>query len=906
MFSTIVSSFLSLAWLAATIPAQTQSCTPGWMGGFGQVPGVDEPPHASCVFDDGNGPALYIGGNFSEAGGVAASRIARWDGAHWSPLGSGLDGPVTALAALDDGSGLALYAGGNFGRAGGIAANGVARWDGSQWSAIGTGHEIDSSSYVYALAEFDDGSGPALYAGGHLERSGQPATGILRWDGSQWSDVGAGVEAYVYALAIHDDGSGPALYAGGWFSLAGGVLTRGVARWNGTNWSALGSGILGGQVFALASFDDGSGPALVVGGEFTLAGSSSTTEIAKWSGGSWSTYPNQIDVSEVHALAVYDDGGGRALYVGGYIGFVPSGSNAVPAIQRWDGAGWTVLGRGLSHPPWTLSVFDDGSGAKLIAGGYIERAGNESVRHVASWDGHAWGTLGPPADGPVGPVAALLGYDDGSGRALYVCGDLGSVVGSWSQGVASWNGSAWSPVGASLPTVFEGPLALGIHDDGSGPALYVCGMFADIGGIAASNIARWDGSHWSALGSGVGWANCMCSFDDGSGPALFVGATAPLSSSSYGSGVVKWDGAQWSGVGGSVQVGSMNGLTNAIAGFDDGSGPAIYVGGSFDQAGGVPVQNIARWNGTSWSAVGLGLGADVRVLLVHDDGSGPALYAGGDMPGGLARWNGNQWTLVGGGLGGSVRALCVHDDGSGPALFAGGDFTTAGGNPARHLARWDGANWTALGAGVEQAVLALASFDDGSCAGRSLYIGTDPNSHGLGPAVVRWGCAAQCTDGFCFGDGSSSTQVACPCANTGIAGRGCENSAASGGAQLRASGDAFADTLTLTSQGEPAGALTILVQGDAQNPGGALFGDGVRCVAGTLKRLYVKSAVGGFVTAPGPGDPSIRQQSANLGDPIAHGTRRWYQACYRDPNASFCPAPQGGTFNTSGGIEVRW
>jgi hypothetical protein len=66
------------------------------------------------VFDDGNGPALYAGGQFTAAGGTAASRIARWDGSSWSALGAGLDSTVYALAVHDDGSGSALFVGGTF------------------------------------------------------------------------------------------------------------------------------------------------------------------------------------------------------------------------------------------------------------------------------------------------------------------------------------------------------------------------------------------------------------------------------------------------------------------------------------------------------------------------------------------------------------------------------------------------------------------------------------------------------------------------------------------------------------------------------------------------------------------------------------------------------------------------
>ena len=57
---------------------------------------------------------LYAAGAFTQAGGAAANRIARWDGGAWSPLGSGISGGLGSVRALVlDGKGN-LYAGGDF------------------------------------------------------------------------------------------------------------------------------------------------------------------------------------------------------------------------------------------------------------------------------------------------------------------------------------------------------------------------------------------------------------------------------------------------------------------------------------------------------------------------------------------------------------------------------------------------------------------------------------------------------------------------------------------------------------------------------------------------------------------------------------------------------------------------
>ena len=164
--------------------------------------------------------------------------------------------------------------------------------------------------------------------------------------------------------------------------------------------------------------------------------------------------------------------------------------------------------------------------------------------------------------------------------------------------------------------------------------------------------------------------------------------------------------------------------------------------------------------------------------------------------------------------------------------------------------------------------------------------------------------AASAFVSFCPGDGSG---VACPCGNDGASGRGCENSAGTGGALLAGSGVASlsADSAQLTSSGERSTALSIVLQGRAAIAP-VDFGDGLRCAGGQLVRMYVKTAIAGVVTAPQPGDPGILERSAAAGDPIPLGATRVYQAYYRDPSPSFCPGPQGSTFNASSAIAIAW
>jgi hypothetical protein len=164
--------------------------------------------------------------------------------------------------------------------------------------------------------------------------------------------------------------------------------------------------------------------------------------------------------------------------------------------------------------------------------------------------------------------------------------------------------------------------------------------------------------------------------------------------------------------------------------------------------------------------------------------------------------------------------------------------------------------------------------------------------------------SGEVTSPYCFGDGSSA---ACPCANSGAAGHGCQNSSLTGGALLTSAGtpSLSADTLALTCSGERPTAFSIVLQGNAAiSP--VDYGDGLRCVGGSLKRLYSRNAVGGVITAPQGADPSISAQSAAHGDVLSAGETRFYQIYYRDPDVSFCPSPMGDTWNIGNAMSVAW
>ncbi len=515
---------------------------------------------------------------------------------------------------------------------------------------------------------------------------------------------------------------------------------------------------------------------------------------------------------------------------------------------------WHAAGE-LNRSVWTLAVVQEAGGPVLYAGGDFDTIGGIAAKHVARWDGHTWSALGAGVEGTVRAIAA---FDDGSGPALYVGGDFESAGGAPASFIARWKNGAWSPLGTGTD---DRVYALAAFDDGSGPALFVGGYFIHAGGIVALGVARWNGSAWSAVNDQMLLATNTLVVSNFSGRRRLYAGGGFHTGSPRG-GIAEWDGSTWHRLGDGFTEPAAQ--VDALATFDDGSGPALYAAGTFSTAGSTPVNGIAKWDGSTWTSLDGGM---------HGQ---PAL----------------------------VGTLAVFDDGAGRSLYAGGYFAQAGSHPTtRNLARWDGRGWSRVGvAGVHTfQVLSLAAFEG---AGPDLVVGGDFDGEIddiYDPHLAVWrGCRGPGTL-VCFGDGTSSP---CPCANFGDPRHGCENSSGTGGGLLASTGTTNPDTVVLHASGETASALTIVVQSDTALAVPRVYGDGLGCLGGHGRRLYSRNAVAGELDVPGRGDPSITTRSAALGDPIGSGAVRFYQAVYRDSSATFCPS--GGVLNATNALRIAW
>jgi trimeric autotransporter adhesin len=268
---------------------------------------------------------VFIGGDFTSVGGVAASRIAKFTlptGATtgtWSAMGSGFNDTVLTIAEHNGD----IYAGGTFTFSGLTLRSHIARWNGISWASVSSGFGNGLNDTVHALASFNG----QLYATGEFTGTGIGGSfgRIARWTGSAWQQLTPNALAGLGRSLVVD---GSTLVVGGTFASAGGLGGTGaIARWNGSAWSSIGGGFIG-NVYALAR----AGGSLWAGGVFLFEGDPDAT-LARFQDGAWDLpgdlgQPNLI----VRGLLAAED---EVQVVGSYMDI-----GAEPAIEL---ATWSIL-----------------------------------------------------------------------------------------------------------------------------------------------------------------------------------------------------------------------------------------------------------------------------------------------------------------------------------------------------------------------------------------------------------------------------------------------------------------------------------------------------------------------------------------------------------------------------------
>ncbi|HXJ65486.1 MAG TPA: hypothetical protein VNN79_17150 [Actinomycetota bacterium] len=433
-----------------------------------------------------------------------------------------------------------------------------------------------------------------------------------------------------------------------------------------------------------------------------------------------------IFASGVNAVLV----DGTDVYVGGLFTF--GGGAPHSQVLRWDGRSWHELSGGIGGAPQGVDPEVDAlalsaDGHTVFVGGIFDEVRNGSTpvnaNNVAAWNTqtNTWSalgdgiTLGDCTDFCFLRVEALAV----NGSTLYAAGSFGQAGSTAVNSIAQWNGSSWSALGRGLYSCADCPDIPGdVHAlQLVGSTLYAGGSFDEAGTTDVSNIAKWNGSSWSALGDGVSSDFFQSEVDAlaTDGTNVYVGGDFTVAGTTAVNSLGVWNGSAWhaldgtnSGVVKSSEEGEVDSLLV--------DGGQLFVGGSFDhlQPGGAATQGgLAKFNlgSPGWTVLPFQTNASNVNAFAHDPDGG--VYVGGSYDTGgplttglylddIGVLNGTTWSTLGQGItsGEDGRGFGLAVTHSGTDVYYGGDFEQAGSIQTNGIAMWDGSTWHGMGSGI--------------------------------------------------------------------------------------------------------------------------------------------------------------------------------------------------------------
>lgn len=325
-------------------------------------------------------------------------------------------------------------------------------------------------------------------------------------------------------------------------------------------------------------------------------------------------------------------------------------------------------------------------GDKLYHSGFDSLCGNP-IKGTAIWNDSIWYRLGI---GQNGGVLAFENYNN----ELYVAGGFITMGGKPIVKIAKWNGLDWASVGTGLW--------------GSGPGeriyslmtykneLYVGGKFLAIDNKNIKHIARWNGTEWNPVGSGVSASlpqvDCMIEYKG----ELYVGGNINVAGGKYAYGIARWNGQSWN----SLKLGLNNDALTMVV---DTVRDLLYIGGAFNAAINSNVKgSVIAWDGTNWQQVGDHVKYRFNSAVLALEMYHGYLYAAGvsnwkDTDTVLARWDGQNWEPIVG-FNGSIRSLATYND----ELYIGGGFTRIGNDSIPYLTRYYSPDYVSVGVNTEK------------------------------------------------------------------------------------------------------------------------------------------------------------------------------------------------------------
>lgn len=365
------------------------------------------------------------------------------------------------------------------------------------------------------------------------------------------------------------------------------------------------------------------------------------------------------------------------------------------------------LGLKAEDPFWraAMGVVNEDNGAMGIQGqGALSLTVQQAVANAdfileKDSDG-AWGAMGtglavPTISGVTFFTKITNSKFDG---LLYVCGVFTFTPrgGGTVQDLATWDGAVWGTVGGLTAANVVWDF---VFNDSNGD-LYIAGTFTTITGptVAANSVAKWDGSSWTALGTGItGGAADVRAIAIDSSSNIYVGGSFTTAGGGGAANIAMWNGAAWSAL--------TTGTNGVVRGLAVDSNDNLYVVGDFTTAGGVTVNNIAMWDGAAWSHLDNGVDTPDLGRSVDIDAN-DNVYFGGRFTdinaitmNNIAKWDGADWTALGTGTSDTVQEVNILEE----ELYIGGDFNTANGVTVNRIAKWTGTTFQAFDTGISTA-----------------------------------------------------------------------------------------------------------------------------------------------------------------------------------------------------------
>ncbi len=218
--------------------------------------------------------------------------------------------------------------------------------------------------------------------------------------------------------------------------------------------------------------------------------------------------------------------------------FGGSGSTTYRDLWGWDGTQWTLLSnnQGPSARDGAVMAFDPGLQKVLLWGGRASD-GVTRLTDTWTWDGSVWSQATATGVGPYEHAAG--GFDVARGRFVVVT--TAAIQGAPGQ-LETWEwdgGPQWVRRATTGPASFTVPLASSLEFISGGQSLV--GLFGDALGAPNTQLWTWNGTAWSPLGAGP-------AIDPG-GPLVATGPEDLVAFAGEGTGSGRtwgWNGTGWS------------------------------------------------------------------------------------------------------------------------------------------------------------------------------------------------------------------------------------------------------------------------------------------------------------------------------------------------------------------------